>query len=155
MTHGRIDEIDQKILNVLQEDGRIDVVLLAKRVNLSRTPVHERIRKLQEAGFIRGIVALLDRTKVGKPVLVIVHVKLREQTMELLTAFEVSTMAMSEVQFVLHVSGGWDFILHITASTPQDYYLFLMERICGLPNVAHVESSFVMKECKNNGPFIL
>ncbi|HEX3384412.1 MAG TPA: Lrp/AsnC ligand binding domain-containing protein, partial [Mucilaginibacter sp.] len=66
-----------------------------------------------------------------------------------------TALAMPEVQFCLHVSGGWDFFLHVTAVTPQDYYVFLMEHICGLPNVAHVESCFVMKESKAYGPLPL
>jgi Lrp/AsnC family leucine-responsive transcriptional regulator len=73
----------------------------------------------------------------------------------LINEFEKVAGAMPEVAFLLHVSGGWDFILHIHARTPQDYYNFLMEQVCAMHNVAHVESSFVMKEYKSYGPFEL
>lgn len=154
MVNGILDEIDFKILNILQRDARIDVVQLAKQVHLSRTPVNQRIMKLQHSGFIKGFVAQLDRNKVGKPVMVVSLVKLEKQTKKLLQEFEETANTMEEVQFCLHLSGSWDFMLQITAGTPQDYYDFLMERLCNLPNVAHVESSFVLKECKSHTPFV-
>jgi Lrp/AsnC family transcriptional regulator, leucine-responsive regulatory protein len=155
MQNGVLDEIDIQIMQLLQGDARLGVVELTRMVNLTKTPLHKRIRKLQTAGYIRSYVTLLDREKIGQPVLVVMHVRLKTQTKELLEEFEATANQMSEVQFLLHVSGSWDFILHITAKTPQAYYIFLMERICALPNVAHVESSLVMKECKSYGPFRL
>ena len=155
MINGKPDEIDLKLLGILQEDAAMDLARLAKLVNRSPSPVHERLKRLRQEGYVKAQVALLDRALVGQPVLVIVHVKLKRQTQALLRDFEQIAVDMSEVQFCLHVSGGWDFILHVTAATPQDYYVFLMERICAQANVEHVESSFVMKECKSYGPLIL
>src|ERR1700761_1186121 len=97
-------DIDLKIMQLLQANGRLDVMELVRKVNLTKTPVAKRLRKLQETGLIKNYVALLDREKVGRPVLVVVQVKLREQSRELLEAFEKTALTMPEVQFCLHVS---------------------------------------------------
>jgi Lrp/AsnC family leucine-responsive transcriptional regulator len=153
--NGHTDEIDLKILQLLQGNARMDVTEVVRQVSLTKTPVSKRIRRLKETGFIKTYAALLDREKIGQPVLVITHVKLEKQTTGLLNEFEEMISGMPEVQFCLHVSGGWNFILHITAVTPQAYFNFLMENLCSLSNVAHVESCFVMRECKSFAPFIL
>ena len=155
MSKGNLDDIDLKIMDILQRNGRIDVTRIARKVHKTPHPVHDRIFRLEEEGFIKGYIALLDRAKIGKPVLVVTMVKLEKQTTRLLNEFEKNTSAMSEVQCCLHVSGKWDFMLHVTAETPQGYYLFLMEKICGQDNVEHAESAFVLRECKSFGAFDL
>jgi Lrp/AsnC family leucine-responsive transcriptional regulator len=155
MQHGHPDEIDLKILQLLQGNARMDVTEVVRQVSLTKTPVAKRIKRLKETGFIKAYVAILDREKIGQPVLVITHVKLEKQTTALLNAFEQAMQQLPQVQFCLHVSGGWNFILHITAETPQAYFHFIMEKVTGLDNVAHVESCFVMRECKSFAPFRL
>src|ERR1700743_895959 len=115
MISGKLDEIDLRILAILQLDGRIDTVALSRQVNLSRGPVAIRIEKLQEAGYIRGFTALLDREKIGRPVLVLTHVQLEKQPTQLLEEFEQLAADLPEIQSCLHVSGTWNFILQVTA----------------------------------------
>ena len=155
MINGQLDETDIKMLNLLQKDGRIDVSKLSVLVHKTESPIRQRLVKLQEAGYIKNYVAILDRSKIGKPVLVVTLVRLQRQTKTLLNTFEETAVAMDEVQSCLHLSGEWDFILHVTAETPQHYYDFLMNKLCDLPNVEHVESSFVLKESKSFSPFKL
>lgn len=149
-----LDAIDLKILQVLEKDARLDITEIARQVNLSRTPVSTRLRQLKEAGFIKGFITLLDRERVGRPVLVVLQVRLEKQDTEQLDEFERSALSMPEVQFLLHVSGEWNFILHISAVSPQEYFRFLMSHINQLKNVAHVESSFVLKECRTCGELL-
>ncbi|MDN3583965.1 Lrp/AsnC ligand binding domain-containing protein [Mucilaginibacter flavus] len=85
----------------------------------------------------------------------VTHVQLEKQTIPLLNEFEQWAVAMEEVQCCLHVSGEWNFIPHITATTPQAYFQFLMAKINSLLNVAHTDSCFVMKECKSGCPLLL
>jgi Lrp/AsnC family leucine-responsive transcriptional regulator len=151
----KLDDIDLKILNVLQEDSRVEMQELARRVCLSRTPVAIRVEKLSEHGVIKRLIAVVDRVLVGRPVLVVTHVKLEKQTTELLNAFEELVNGLPEVQFCLHVAGDWSFILHVTALSPQGYYDFLMRNINCLANVASTDSSFVLKECKSYAPLPL
>src|ERR1700761_8604405 len=145
------DEIDLNILRLLQNNARLDNMEIARKVNLSRTPVSNRISKLRTAGFIKDYVAILDRERIGQPVLVVTHVKLNRQTTPLFDEFEQAMRKVPEVQFLFHVSGGWNYILHITATTPQAYFNFVMDKITGLENVAHVESCFVLHEVKTYG----
>lgn len=155
MIAGKLDETDYKILRILQENARIDVNKLCRLVNRTPSPVADRIARLQELGYIRRYFAVVDRALVGKPVLVIAMVTLEKQTKVLLEEFETLVIGFSQVQFVTHVSGKWDFILHVVAESPQHYYDFLMGTLCDLPNVAHVESSFVLKESKTFSPLEL
>jgi DNA-binding Lrp family transcriptional regulator len=105
MVSGKPDELGHQILHVLQSNARMDVAQLAAQVHRSPTPVHLRIRKLEEAGFIRDYIALLDRKLLGRPVLVVAHIKLKKQTGKLLERFEGHANGMPEVQFCLQVSG--------------------------------------------------
>lgn len=150
-----LDATDIKLLNYLQQDGRISERQLAALVFKSPPTVNERLGKLQERGYIRRFTVLLDREKIGQPVLVLTHVRLEKQTTELLNAFEEAVKRLPEVQCLLHVSGSWNFILHVTATTPQAYFSFIMQHINSLGNIGGMESCFVMRECKSDGPFVL
>lgn len=152
MINGKLDELDLRILSHLQQDGRIDLSKLGRLVNLSHTPVTERVRKLQEAGFIKKYIAVLDREKVNQPVLVILMIKLKDPDTELFTRFENLLIEMPEVQFVLHVASYWNFIVHVTAATPQAYHSWIMEKITCHQFIANTESAFMLKDCKSFGP---
>jgi Lrp/AsnC family leucine-responsive transcriptional regulator len=148
------DELDRKIMDILQQNGRIDVTRIAKKVNKTPHPIHDRIFRLEEEGYIKGYVALLDRAKIGKPVLVVTMVKLESQTKALVDEFEQAVAVLPEVQSCLLVTGNWNFLLQVSAATPQEYSVFLMEKICAMRNVKYTESLFTLKECKANGPFM-
>ena len=155
MHSGRPDEIDFKILQHLQEDARISLVKLASLVGLTIGPLSTRIEKLETAGFIKKYMTVLDREKISQPVLVILMIKLKEQNTKLLDEFEKVVIPMPEVQSCHVVSGSWNFIIQVTAKTPQDYAIWLFEKVNMHPNISSVESAFLMKEAKNHGPFLV
>ncbi len=155
MIGGKPDEIDLKILQYLQENARMQTNTIGSKVGLSISPVTNRIEKLEEAGFIRQYTAILDREKIGQPVLVILMVKLKEQNTARMLDFEALACGMPQAQSCLTVSGNWNFILQVTAETPQAYANWLMEKINIHPNVGNVESAFLMREGKNYGGFRL
>lgn len=155
MSNGKPDEVDYKIMAILQQDAMINLETLATKVFRSRTTVHDRIQRLKESGYIRGFTAILDRELTGLPVFVIVHIKLKEQSKTALLNYEQRICALPAVQYCLHVSGAWDFIVHVGAATPQAYCQFLLEELCDDGHVAHVESSFVLRECKESNPLSL
>lgn len=150
-----LDPTDIKLLQLLQENGRMSERQLAALVFKSPPTVNERLVKLRQQGYIRGYTVLLDRDKIGQPVLVLTHVRLERQTTEALNAFEEAVRLLPEVQYLLHVSGAWNFILHVTARTPQAYFTFIMEHINSLGNIGGMESCFVLRECKSGGAFVL
>src|SRR5258708_2938675 len=100
-----LDATDIKILKLLQQDARLEIKQIADKVHKSTSPVHERIRKLHDKGIIKGYIAILDREKIGKPVLVISQVSLTEHTKDALEAFETEVNKMPEVMQCLHLSG--------------------------------------------------
>jgi Lrp/AsnC family leucine-responsive transcriptional regulator len=155
MIDGQLDDTDKKILNVLQQDARLDVRGIAKAVNLTPTPIHRRIRLMEEAGYIKGYIPVLDRAMIGQPVLVTVMVKLESQTRRLLDDFEKAVIKLPQVQSCLLVTGNWNFLLQVSAATPQEYNNFLMDGICSMDNVKYTESLFTLKECKSFGAFVL
>lgn len=154
MTPWKPDDTDIKIMDILQRTGRIEVTRIAKKVNKTPHPIHDRIFRLEEEGYIKGYIALLDRAKIGRPVLVVTMVKLESQSKELVEEFEEAAGNMPEVQSCLLVTGNFNFLLHVSAATPQEYSVFLMEKICSMRNVKYTESLFTLKECKANGPFV-
>ena len=154
MSH-TLDDTDIKILQLLQDDARLELKQIANRVHKSTSPVHERIRKLKDMGYIKRYVAILDREKIGMPVLVITQVTLSNHTKTALNNFAEQVNHLPEVQLCLHLSGACDFILHVSVPDPPAYYLFLMNKLCDLPNVVNVRTSFVLKECKIYSPFPL
>jgi len=150
-----MDPTDKKILNILQQEARISERALAARVFKAAPTVHERLEKLENQGYIKGYVALLDREKIGRPVLVVLMVRLKAQNTAMLAEFEELVREMPEVQSCLIVSGNWNFILQVTAATPQEYAVWLLEKINSCLNVGEVQSNFLLRETKNYGPFAL
>jgi Lrp/AsnC family leucine-responsive transcriptional regulator len=150
-----LDLVDIKILNILQQDARMDIKQIADRVCKSTSPVHERIRRMQNLGYIKRYVAILDREKIGKPLLAITQVTLDKHTQATLKGFEEAVNDLPEVQLCLQLSGVHDFVLHIAVSDTQAYHDFLVNRLCTLPNVTQVESCFVLRECKTHSPYPL
>ena len=156
MNGDKLDEIDLKILQYLQ-GGRLSEAFntIGSKVGLSISPVTNRIEKLQETGYIKKYFAVLDREKIGQAVLVVLMVKLKEQNTERILEFERMVCNMPQVQSCLTVSGNWNFILQVTAETPQAYAIWLLEKVNIHPNVGNVESAFLMREGKNYGGFRL
>lgn len=150
-----LDITDIKILNLIQEDARIPERRLAALVYKSGPTVHARLEKLEDEGFIRKYVALLDRAKIGIPVMAETHVKLERQSKAALLAFEERVKAVPQVQFCCHLAGKWDFVIFIAVRDPQAYNDWLLEELTAWPDVQNIESSFVLKEIKTYGAFAL
>jgi len=150
-----LDTTDLKILNLIQEDARIPERRLAALVYKSGPTVHARLEKLEEEGYIKKYVALLDRAKIGIPVMAETHVKLERQNKTAIEAFEQRISAVPQVQFCCHLAGKWDFVIFIAVKDPQTYNEWLMEELTNWPDVKNIESSFVLKEVKLYGGFVL
>lgn len=150
-----LDPTDIRILNVIQENARITERALAERVFKSPPTVSDRLLRLQEQGVIKRYVTLLDREKIGVPVMAETHVKLERQSKEAIQDFEQRIAAVAQVQFCCHLAGKWDFVLFIAVKDPQTYNDWLMNELTNWPGVLNIESSFVLKEIKTYGAFTL
>ncbi len=142
-----LDSVDRRILEHLQTDGRLSNAELAEKVGLSASPCWRRVRALEEAGIIRGYVALLDAKAVGLPVNVFMSVSLTTQVQSALQRFEKAVQQRPEVMECYLMTGDSDYLLRIVVPDLEAYERFVMDftRIAG---IAQIRSSFALRPVK-------
>lgn len=139
-----LDAKDLEILKILQQNARATIKEIAGKVHLSTTPVHERIRRMEESGVIRQYVALLNASRVGKGLMVICYVSLRQHSKHAGDKFIKNILGMTEVLECLTISGEFDFLLKVAVADMDEYYNFHVNKLSSLENVGNVQSVFVM-----------
>lgn len=139
-----LDDKDLTILRLLQENAKITVREIAAKVHLSPTPVHERIKRMENEGVIRQYATLLDHTKVGKRLIVICYVSLKEHSKQAGLSFIKAIHAFNEVTECYSISGEFDFMLKVIVENMDIYYDFHVNKLSQINNVGHVQSIFVM-----------
>ena len=145
-----LDEKDLSILRVLQHNARATVKEIADKVHLSTTPVHERIKRMEESGVIRQYATLLDHSKVKKGLMVICYVSLRQHSKNAGTKFIRMIQNMPEVVECYNISGEFDFMLKVVSENMDAYYNFHVNKLSALENVGNVQSAFVMGVIKQS-----
>ncbi len=150
-----LDPIDTQILDLLQHDARVTTKELADKLGLTITPVSVRIKKLEEAGYIKRYVAILDRDKVGKGLIAFTSVQLREHTQSSLRTFEQKSVKIKEVMECYRLTGNFDFLLKIAIRDMKEYNDFLMNKLSTLPNIGSVQTYFVLSEGKSETAYPL
>ena len=144
-----LDKKDFLILRVLQQNARATVKEIADKVLLSTTPVHERIKRMEETGVIRQYATLLDHVKVNKGLMVICYVSLKQHNKNAGAKFIKSILEMPEVIECFNISGEFDFMLKVVAENMDDYYHFHVNKLSEAENIGHVQSVFVMGVIKD------
>lgn len=144
----RLDRTDKRILRELQGNGRISNVELARRVNLSATPCLERVRRLEQAGYIRDYVAVLDPQRMDVGMLVYVEVTLDRTTPDVFDRFKEAIAERPEVQECHMVAGGFDYLLKVRVPDMPAYRTFLGEGLTAAPGVRETHTYVVMEEIK-------
>ncbi len=147
-----IDRIDQKILRLLQSDGRMGNADIAKRVNVSPATCHRRMQRLFEEGYITSIRAQIAPDKVDRGALVMVGVVLDRSTPDSFAAFET---ACGKLPFILDchlVAGDFDYFLKIRVRDMADFNHLHGDQLIALPGVRQTRTFFVMKEVVDNAP---
>jgi Lrp/AsnC family transcriptional regulator len=143
-----MDAIDRKILSALQRDATLSSAELAERVGLSATPCWRRVRQLEDAGYIRGRVALLDRAKVGVGTTVFVAIRTRDHAAEWLDRFAAIVRDMPEVVEFHRMSGDIDYMMKVVVPDIPAYDAFY-KRLIAKIDLSDVSSSFAMEEIKS------
>lgn len=143
-----LDRYALQILAELQRDARQTVQQLSAAVGLSPTPCWKRVKDLEAAGVIRGYTALVDRERVGLHLAVVVEVNLKEHTEDMVRRFERAVAASPQIVRCVSTTGQADYILDVLIGDIKAYEQFLHDTIFKLPGVAHVRSSIVLKEVK-------
>jgi len=146
-----LDAIDWKILKELQDDGRMTNVELARRVGISAPPCLRRVKRLEEAGIIRGYRALLNAPALGLDVVAFCLVGLQHQSDAELKAFAEATRQWKLVRAAWMVSGDSDFLLHCVASDLASFQTFVIEELTSTTNVDTVRTALTIRQVKNDG----
>ena len=144
-----LDKIDRKILGLLQQNAHLTIQEIGQRINLSKTPVHERIKRLEREGVIARYVTILDKKKLGNGLMVYCQVTLDKQTRDTFADFDAAVGELPEVLECNRVSGTFDYLLKIVSRDMETYNRFYQERLSVIPGTLHISSFFVMAEVKN------
>ena len=144
----RLDRTDRRILQQMQRQADISMQELGERVGISHTPCWRRLRRLEEQGFIRGRVALLDAEHLDLTVNVFVNVSLKRHQDNALTRFEESVQDIPEIVECYTVSGETDFLLRVVVADVRAYEHLLKETLVHLPEVSNLTSTFALRQVK-------
>ncbi|MDX4973900.1 Lrp/AsnC family transcriptional regulator [Myroides odoratimimus] len=145
-----LSETDRQILIALQKEANPNIKQLANKLNLSKTPVYNRIKQLEEAGFIKGYVALLDRKMVDVSLVVFCAVSLTIQNAEYISLFNNEIKKLDEIVECYLTGGVFDFILKVMVKDLEAYNNFASNKLAQIQNVGKIQSSFVLTEVKSS-----
>ena len=143
-----LDRIDRRILDELQDRADVSMQELGDRVGLSHTPCWRRVKRLEEGGFIRRRVALLDPARLDLEVNVFVNVNLKRHQENALSRFEASVRDVPEIVECYTVSGETDFLLRVVVADVSAYERLLKRTLVHLPEVGNLTSTFALRQVK-------
>jgi DNA-binding Lrp family transcriptional regulator len=141
----QLDEVDRRILRLLQKRGRISNAELAEQVHLSASACHRRVQRLEEEGIIRDYVAMVAARKIGLPTTVFVEITLSAQADEVLEAFEKAVSYIPNVLECHLMAGNADYILKVVAEDTDDFARIHRQYLSRLPGVTRMQSSFALR----------
>ncbi len=144
----RIDDVNKRILDLLQENSSITNAELAERLNLSPTTVFDRVKKMEKKGIISKKVVLLNPAKVGKETIAFISISMSGHSAKSIKSFRTSIGNLPEVLECYHISGADDFILKVIVENMQCYEEFLLHKLIALENIGKIRTSFVMSTVK-------
>lgn len=145
----QLDDIDKRILNILQDDATTPLKTIAESVHVSTATAQRRIAQLGEAGIIDRQVAIVSPDKVGYDLTVLVMVKMAHSNTSMQHRFERLIVKQPQVVSCYEISGDYDFVLMVHSKNMQDYHAFTRSFLTGDNNVAHFNSQFVMNFVKS------
>lgn len=144
-----LDQLDRKILAILQSEGRISNAELADRINLSPTPTLERVRRLEREGFIERYVAVLNSNKMEAAMTAFVEVNLDRTTEDVLGKFAAATKSIPEIVECNMIAGGFDYLLKIRVEDMAAYRKFMGSGLAGVPGIRSTHTFIVMEKVKD------
>ncbi|GGB20486.1 Lrp/AsnC family transcriptional regulator [Puia dinghuensis] len=150
-----LDDIDLKILSLLQQDASLTNKEIAFQLHKSVATIHDRTRRLKEEGYIRRVAAILDPKKIGKGLIAFSHVLLNDHTSTTLTTFEREVIKFPEVMECFQMTGTFDFLLRVATADMEEYQRFYRNKLANLPNISTVQSFFVLTEVKSDTAYPL
>ena len=146
----KIDSTDKKLLELLQFNSETNIQELTKVLNLTKTPIYERIKRYLKEGVIKKYVAVLDINKIAPSMVVFCSVSLDSQKLEEIEKFKQSVANIPEVVECYLMGGANDFLLKVITKDLNSYHLFSTGKLASLPNVSQIKSTFVLDEVKRS-----
>lgn len=143
-----LDEIDLRILRVMQSDGTLSVTEVADRVGLSQSPCSRRVSRLTDEGIILGKTVILDRKKLGFNAIILVRIKLTSHGRKSFEQFQQAVLRIPEVQVVQLMLGDYDFNVRVVVRDMDHFHGLLRNQIVLLPGVQEIQSSVLLDELK-------
>jgi Lrp/AsnC family leucine-responsive transcriptional regulator len=150
-----LDEKDRAILRLLQENAKITVREIAAKIHLSTTPVHERIKRMEDSGVILQYATLVNHSKVKKGLMAICYVSLKEHNKKSGAKFIRTIQELPEVIECYNISGEFDFMLKVVVENMDAYYDFHVNKLGQAENIGQLQSTFVMGVIKQTHQLIV
>ncbi|MEH2474210.1 Lrp/AsnC family leucine-responsive transcriptional regulator [Nitrobacteraceae bacterium AZCC 2161] len=144
-----LDTFDFKILQILQEEGRITTLQLSERVGLSPTPCARRVKRLEDDGYIDQYTALLNPARLGVRLNVFVSIRLRTQTRDAFDRFDEDVKLMPEIVGCYLLTGSFDYLLQVRVADVDAFRDFMRSRLTAIEGVIETQSSIVLQQLKN------
>lgn len=155
MANNNLDPTDIEILKILQKDASLTYKEISFHLRKSVATVNERVRRLKQQGYIKRVVAILDRKKINRNLIAFSQVLLNDHAAETLLQFEKQVAKFPEVMECFQMTGTFDFILRISTSDMDSYHNFYRNKLATLPNITTVQSFFVLSETKSDTAYPL
>ena len=149
-----LDEKDLQILKLVQENAKLTVRDIAEKVNLSATPTHERLKRMEKHGVIRQYAAILDNRMLKKSIMVICNISLKDHDKKTAQGLIESIKHFPEVLECYNISGEFDFMLKIIAESMESYHDFFVNKLSEVKGIGQTKSSFVMDVIKDTHAII-
>ncbi len=145
-----LDNTDRAILKILANNAKVGAKAIAEQLGLTKTPVYERIKRLEAEGYIEGYVAIINQQKISESITVFSFVSLDAQKGQLMDDFLERVQQLRPVTECYVVGGEFDFLLKITVKNLDAYYDFAKNHIATLANIGAVKSAFVLNASKHS-----
>ncbi|MEJ5055879.1 Lrp/AsnC family transcriptional regulator [Sphingobacterium sp. MYb382] len=149
-----LDEKDLAILRLLQKDAKLSVRDIAAQINLSTTPTHERIKRMEKLEVIKEYTTIVDRKKVQKGMMVICMVALKAHNKGLAIQFIEQVSQLKEVVEFYNISGDFDFMLKILAPNMDEFHDFFVNQLSEVEGIGQTKSIFVMNSIKESSQIL-
>ncbi|AOW19424.1 Lrp/AsnC family transcriptional regulator [Urechidicola croceus] len=144
-----LDATDKAILKLLQSNAKYTIKEIAAKLNLTSTPIFERIKRLENDGYIQSYKAVLDRKKMGLSLMVFCNVTLKSHAAIYIDKFEKDIQQFEEVVECYHVGGMFDYLIKVMVHNMDEYQHFVTKKLASIENLGQVQSAFVMTEVKS------
>jgi DNA-binding Lrp family transcriptional regulator len=144
-----LDDIDKRILEILQSDCRKTIKEISNQLNLTSTPVFERIKKLEKTGIIKQYVAILDTNRLGRKLHAFIDISIKDHSKSAINSFVSEIIRHPEVMECYHVSGDSDFLLKVLLDDVEQYNQFVLDKLSTVSNIGKIGTRFSLSTRKD------